>query len=227
VLHRAGDGYVSIDAGRFVAERIPDATFVELPGRDHFPYVPPTDELFDALRTFLALGDARVESSRRLATVLFTDIVGSTERAASLGDAGWKQLLDAHHTEVRSHLARHGGHEVDTAGDGFFATFDGPARAVRCAEAIIEGLGELGLPVRVGVHTGEVEVIGGKTGGIAVAIGSRVAALAGAAEILATQTVKDLTAGSGIRFDDRGAHVLKGVPEAWRLYAVEGDSTIS
>jgi class 3 adenylate cyclase len=155
-----------------------------------------------------------------LATVLFTDIVGSTARAAELGDASWRELVERHHELVRSQLTRYRGREIDTAGDGFFATFDGPARAARCARAIIQGVKPLGIEVRAGVHTGEVEMIAGKTGGMAVVIGSRVGAKAQASEVLASQTVKDLTAGSGLTFEDRGEHELKGVPDRWRLYRV-------
>jgi class 3 adenylate cyclase len=151
---------------------------------------------------------------------LFTDIVGSTERAAELGDRGWKQLLEEHHRRVRGQLARFRGVEVDTAGDGFFATFDGPARAVRCARSLIDAVAALDVEVRAGVHTGEVETIDGKVGGMAVVIGARVGALAGPSEVLVSQTVRDLVAGSGLAFEDAGEHELKGVPERWRLYRV-------
>ncbi len=170
------------------------------------------------------MGGAKGDSSepdRVLATVLFTDIVGSTARAAELGDSRWRQLLQEHHDLVRRQLARHRGSEIDTAGDGFFASFDGPARAIRCACAISEGVRELGIEIRAGLHTGECERIDGKVGGIAVNIGSRVASEAGAGEVLVSSTVKDLVAGSGIRFRDRGVAELKGVPGEWRLYAVE------
>jgi class 3 adenylate cyclase len=156
-----------------------------------------------------------------LATVLFSDIVGSTERALELGDRAWRDLLGRHHEVVRQALQRFRGREVDTAGDGFFATFDGPARAVRCAASMIAALRGIGVPVRIGLHTGECENIGGKATGIAVHIGARVAAAAGPGEVLVSSTVKDLVAGSGLRFDDRGACVLKGLPEAWHLYAVD------
>ena len=157
---------------------------------------------------------------RTLATVLFTDIVDSTATAAELGDRQWQQLVERHHAVVRSLLGRYRGIEVDTAGDGFFATFDGPARAVRCAQAIEEAVRPLGIEVRAGVHTGEVETIGGKAGGIAVAIGARIGARAGASEVWASSTVKDLTAGSGLTFEDTGEHELKGVPDRWRLFRV-------
>jgi class 3 adenylate cyclase len=157
-----------------------------------------------------------------LATVMFTDIVGSTGRAAELGDTAWRQLLDEHNALVRRELARFRGEERDTAGDGFFATFDGPARAIRCAQAIVEGVRSLGLEVRVGVHAGECERIDGKLGGIAVSTGARIGALAGAGEVLVSSTVKDLVAGSGLEFEEHGTHELKGVPGEWRLYAVRG-----
>jgi class 3 adenylate cyclase len=155
-----------------------------------------------------------------LATVLFTDIVGATEKAAALGDAGWRKLVENHHATVRALLARYRGTEIDTAGDGFFASFDGPARAVRCAEAAVDAVRPLGIEIRAGVHTGEVETIAGKVGGIAVAIGARIGAMAAPSEVLVSQTVKDLVAGSGLVFEDRGAHELKGVPGEWHVYAV-------
>ncbi len=157
---------------------------------------------------------------RVLATVLFTDIVGSTEKAAALGDTAWKELLERHHAVVRAMIGRYRGAEIDTTGDGFLATFDGPARGVRCAQAIIEALKPLGLEVRAGLHTGEVETIDGKVGGIAVHVGARVGALAGPSQVLVSQTVKDLVGGSGLTFEDAGEHELKGVPDRWRLYRV-------
>jgi class 3 adenylate cyclase len=159
------------------------------------------------------------EADRVLATVLFTDIVGSTEKMSELGDAGWRELLERHHAVVRSQLTRSRGREVDTAGDGFFAAFDGPARAIRCAKAIVDGVRELGIDVRSGLHTGECELVDGKVTGIAVHTGARVAAHAGAGEVLVSSTVKDLVAGSGLEFEDRGIHELKGIPGEWRLYA--------
>ena len=162
-----------------------------------------------------------VETDRVLATVLFTDIVGSTAKAVELGDAGWRELIGRHHALIRRQLVRYQGKELDTAGDGFFASFDGPARAIRCACAIADGVEELGLEVRAGLHTGECELMNGKVGGIAVHIGARVAAEAGPGEVVVSSTVKDLVAGSGLTFGDRGVHVLKGVPDAWRLFAVE------
>ena len=164
---------------------------------------------------------SRAPVPRVLATVLFTDIVGSTEKAAALGDSRWRNLLDKHHTMIRSNLARFRGHEVKTTGDGILATFDGPARGVRCACAVAEEIRPLGIDVRAGLHTGECEMMGDDVGGIAVHIGARVASLAGAGEVLVSRTVKDLVAGSGLRFADRGSQTLKGVPGEWQMYAVE------
>jgi class 3 adenylate cyclase len=165
--------------------------------------------------------DEEADLDRVLATVLFTDIVGSTEKAAEIGDRPWRELVQAHHATVRALLARYRGREVDTAGDGFFATFDGPVRARRCAKAIVDAVERLGIRIRAGLHTGECEVIDDKIGGLAVSIGSRITALAGASEILASQTVKDLVTGAGLRFEDRGAHELKGIPGEWRLFSLE------
>ena len=208
------------EAGRAVAGLIPDSMFVEVPGEDHFVESGPQDALFEHLRSFLRLEVTPVDRSRRLATTLFTDIVGSTERSAQLGDTAWKELLESHHGIVREELARTEGAEVDTAGDGFFATFEGPAAATMCAVAIARSVRSIGLEIRAGVHTGEVETIDGKVGGLAVTIGSRVSSLAGPSEVLVTSTVKDLVAGSGLAFQDAGEHPLKGVPEPWHLYRV-------
>jgi class 3 adenylate cyclase len=164
--------------------------------------------------------EEEAELDRVLATVLFTDIVGSTEKIAKLGDAGWRSVVESHHATVRALLARYRGTEIDTAGDGFFASFDGPARAVRCAEAAVAAVAPHGIEIRAGVHTGEVETIAGKVGGLAVAIGARVGALARPSEVLVSQTVKDLVAGAGLVFEDRGRHELKGIPGEWRVYAV-------
>jgi class 3 adenylate cyclase len=208
---------------RYLADRIPTARLVELPGRDLIPLVFDRESLFAEFEGFLQ--DVRdgvpEEPDRVLATVLFTDIVGSTAKAAELGDRGWRELLRAHHDRIRRELARFRGREVDTAGDGFLATFDGPARAIRCACAATESVRELGIDIRAGLHTGECELVDGKVGGIAVHIGARVAAEAGSGEVLVSSTVKDLVAGSGLAFVDRGAAELKGVPGEWRLYAVE------
>ena len=215
VLHR---GPVAEPAALEVAEMIPSAEAVRLSGEDYFAiFLSP--EIADEIEAFVEHGRAPVVPETVLATVLFTDIVRSTERARELGDRAWRDLLAKHHTLVRRELARYRGAERDTAGDGFFATFDGPARAIRCAQAIIEGVEGLGLDVRAGVHCGECELHEGKVAGIAVSTGARVAALAQAGEVLVSSTVKDLVAGSGISFDDRGEHELKGVG-AWRLYSV-------
>jgi class 3 adenylate cyclase len=204
-----------------VAERIPGAQVAAIPGKVEVVWIEEPEPFVVAIETFLAsVRQEEAELDRVLATLLFTDIVGSAERAATLGDRTWKELVEHHHSVVRALLARYRGKEVDTAGDGFFASFDGPARAVRCAAAILEAVKPLGLEVRAGVHTGEVETINDKVGGIAVAIGARVGAMAKPSEILVSQTVKDLVAGSGLVFEDRGEHELKGVPGDWRLYAV-------
>jgi len=220
-IARTGDLDFPVAQSRRTAERIVGATFVEIPGREHFPWVGARAAILDEVERFVdTLGDLEAELERALATVVFTDIVASTERAASLGDRRWKQVLEEHHRLVRGQLARFRGVEVDTAGDGFFATFDGPARAVRCASAIVQAVAASGVEVRAGVHTGEVETIDGKVGGMGVVIGARVGALAGASEVLVSQTVKDLVAGSGLTFEDAGDHELKGVPDRWRLYRV-------
>ena len=221
ILHRTDDRFVDVRNGRYIAERIPRARSVELPGADHFAWIGDTERVLAEIKTFLAELGAGVELDRRLATVLFTDIVGSTQKAAELGDRRWRELVAAHHARIRSELARFRGQELDTAGDGFFASFDGPARAIRCACAITEGVRELGIEVRAGLHTGECEVMDGKVGGIAVHIGARVAAEAEPGEVLVSSTVKDLVAGSGIAFRERGIAQLKGVPGEWRLFAVE------
>jgi len=205
-----------------MAEHIPGARYVELPGVDHLPWAGDADALVGEIQEFLTGARAATEPDRLLATVLFTDIVGSTERAAVLGDRRWRELLEQHHVVVRRELNRFRGREIDTTGDGFLATFDGPARAVRCACAIGDSLNGLGISIRAGLHTGELEPMGDKVGGIAVHIGARVAAHAKTGEVLVSNTVKDLVAGSGLRFADRGLQVLKGVPGEWRLYAVEG-----
>jgi class 3 adenylate cyclase len=219
VMHRGGDRDSQREEGRYVADRIADARFVELEGEDHVPFINP-DQIVDEVEEFLTGVRRGPEPDRVLATVLFTDVVGSTERATELGDRRWRELLERHHAVVRRELSRFQGREVETAGDGFLATFDGPARAIRCARAIGGALGQLGLDVRAGLHTGECELLGGKVAGVAVHTGARVAAHAGAGEVLVSQTVKDLVAGSGIDFEDRGVHELKGIPGEWRLYAV-------
>jgi pimeloyl-ACP methyl ester carboxylesterase len=222
LLCRAGDRDVSVEEERWIAGQIPRSTFVELPGDDHLPWLGDTDALLDEVEVFLTGERRRPDPQRWLATVLFTDIVDSTATAAALGDRHWHDLLERHHALVRRELDRFGGEEIDTADDGFFATFDGPARAVRCASAIEEAVGELGLEVRAGVHTGEVELVDGKVGGIAVHIGARVAHEAGAGEVLVSSTVKDLVVGSGLRCREHGRTTLKGVPGEWQLYVVDG-----
>jgi class 3 adenylate cyclase/pimeloyl-ACP methyl ester carboxylesterase len=202
--------------------RVPGAKAVELPPAEFPPWGPNMPAVVAAVREFVAATVAeQAVFERVLATVVFTDIVDSTAVAAKLGDATWRKLIEKHHHVVRSLLARYRGHEVDTAGDGFFATFDGPARAVRCASAIIDAVSPLGLQVRAGVHTGEVETVAGKAGGLAVVIGARIGSLAGPSTVYTSQTVKDLTAGSGITFIDEGERELKGVPDRWRVYRVE------
>jgi pimeloyl-ACP methyl ester carboxylesterase len=221
VIHRTGDRDSRLEEGRYIAERIPGARFVELDGEDHSPFMGP-DQIVDEVEEFLTGVRRGPDVDRVLATVLFTDIVGSTSRAAELGDRKWGSLLEQHHQTVRRELRRFRGHEVDTAGDGFLATFDGPARAVRCALAVRDGLRQLGLQVRAGVHTGEVEAVSDSVRGIAVHIGSRISAAAGPGEVLVSGTVRDLVVGSGLEFEDRGARELKDVPGEWRLYAVAG-----
>ena len=224
ILHRVGDLIEPIDAGRYMAAKMPNARLVELHGDDGIPWIGDSDAVVREIHSFLGEDADRTPSERRLAAILFTDIVGSTERAAHIGDARWKDLLDEHHRRVREQLGRFDGVEVDSAGDGFLATFDGPARAVRCAQAIAGRLRELGLEIRSGVHVGEIEPAGKQIRGIAVHIGARVAALAGPGEVLASSTVRDLVAGSGLVFENRGEHELKGVPDRWHLYRVAPDS---
>ncbi len=217
VLFRAGE-YLR-DATRYLGEGVPGAGVVELPGDDHLPWEGDQDAVLAEIERFLGVADTEAALDRVLATVLFTDVVGSTERAAELGDARWRTLLDEHDAIASRFLERFRGRLVKTTGDGLLATFDGPARAVRCAQAIAAEVLRVGLEVRAGVHTGEVERRGNDVGGIAVHIGARIAALAGAGEVLASRTVTDLVAGSGLTFDDRGEHKLKGVPGTWHLFA--------
>ena len=220
ILHRTGDRDVNIEEGRYMAERIPGARFVELPGDEHVIVAGDVDRLVDEIEEFVTGVRPTPESDRVLTTVLFTDIVGSTDRAVALGDRKWSALLEQHHSLVRGELERYRGREIDTAGDGFLATFDGPARAVQCAGAVRDAVRTLGLEVRAGAHTGEVQLRGASVAGIAVHTGARIAALAGPGEILVSRTVADLTSGSGIVFEPRGEHELKGVPGAWQVYAV-------
>jgi class 3 adenylate cyclase/pimeloyl-ACP methyl ester carboxylesterase len=220
VVHHTNDTLVLPEYGKDVADHIPDAKYVELPGRNTYHFVEPWRESFQAIHQFLTGQQAEVADDRVLATVLFTDIVDSTRRAAEMGDRDWHALLDAHDAVVRAQLCRFRGREVNSTGDGFLAMFDGPQRAIRCAIAIRDAVGALGIEVRAGLHTGECEVRGDDIGGIAVHIGARVSASAGPNEVLVSSTLRDLVIGSGLAFDDRGAHQLKGVPGDWRLLAV-------
>jgi class 3 adenylate cyclase len=221
VLHRSGDRAADVRASRYLAKRLPNARLVELPGDDHFPFFGDQEPVLALTQEFLTGALPAVDPDRMLATVLFTDLVDSTSRAAALGDRRWHRLLEQHQEVVRRQLGRFRGREVKTTGDGFLATFDGPARAIRAADAIRAELAELGLEVRVGLHTGECELLGEDIGGIAVHLAARVLARAGAGEIWCSRTVKDLVAGAGFVFTDRGTHRLKGVLERWQLFAVE------
>ncbi len=220
LLYRLHDSDVNVEEGRYIASRIDDARLVELSGGDHLMWTGDPDAMLDEIEGFLTGVRRGPEPDRVLTTVLFTDVVGSTEMAARLGDRAWRELLERHHGAVRTELARWRGREVDTAGDGFLATFDGPARAIRCAVGARGSVRELGLEIRAGVHTGEVELVGDQVRGIAVHIGARVSALAGAGEVLVSRTVADLVAGSGIELAERGEQELKGVPGPWSLYLV-------
>lgn len=219
VLHRRGDRVVNWRAGRELASQIPDARYVELPGVDHLPWAGDPEAVLGEVEEFLTGTRSVPETDRVLATVMFTDLVGSTERAAEIGDARWRDLLAEHQARVRRAFARFHGHEVKTLGDGFLATFDGPARAIRCAHTIASDVRSLGLEARIGLHTGEVELVRRDIGGIAVHIAARVADLAGAGEVLVSSTTKELVAGSGLRFVERGTRRLKGISDEWRLFA--------
>ncbi len=222
ILHRAGDKLVPVEMGRYLADHIPGAKYVEIPGTDHLVLDQETqDVIADEIEEFITGTHRLLEPDRVLATIMFTDIVRSTERAAELGDARWGEVLNNYYAVLRKELAAFRGHEVNTTGDGLLATFDGPARAMRCARSVREKVHPLGLQVRTGLHTGECELIGGTVGGIAVHIAARVTATAGPDEVMVSSTVKDLVAGSGLQFADHGAHNLKGVPGEWRLFAVE------
>jgi class 3 adenylate cyclase len=220
-LHRRGDRVVNWRAGRELASQIPGARYVELPGIDHLPFAGDADAVLGEIEEFLTGARSVPEPDRVLATVMFTDIVGSTERAAELGDARWRELLASHQRVIEEQLARFRGRQVKTLGDGMLATFDGPARAIQCGLGIANAMDPLGLQVRIGLHSGEVEVMGDDVGGIAVHIAARVGALASAGEVLVSSTVKDLVAGSGITFEDRGTKELKGIPDEWRLFAAD------
>ncbi len=222
VVHRTDDVTINIEGGRYLAKTIPGARLVELPGTDHLPFVGDNaSEILDAVEEFLTGSKQSVAPDRVLATVLFTDIVGSTEKAVSVGDQRWRDVLDRHNAAIRRNIGRFRGRETNTTGDGFLIAFDGPARAVRCASAIVDDMRSVGIEIRAGLHTGECEEIDDNIGGIAVHIGARVAALAAPGQVLVSSTVKDLVAGSGLRFVDQGGHSLKGVPGEWRLYALE------
>jgi class 3 adenylate cyclase len=223
ILHRTGDRVVKTGEARYVAEQIAEAKLILLDGDDHLPWVGDQDSILDEIEEHVTGIRRGPRSDRVLSTVLFTDIVASTETAGRLGDRRWRDLLEEHHALVRRELVRFRGREVDTAGDGFLATFDGPARAIHCALSILEEVRTLGLELRAGVHTGECEIVGHGVRGIAVHIGARVSSKAGPGEIFVSSTVKDLVAGSGLRFEDRGLHQLKGIPDEWRLYAVSGN----
>ena len=224
LLHRRGDRAVNYQASKWMADQIPGAKYVELDGIDHAIFAGDIDALLDEVEEFLTGVRRTIEVDRVLATVMFTDIVDSTQRASAHGRQAWRALLDAQNDVLRRELARSRGREIKTLGDGMLATFDGPARAIRCARAMTEAVRPLGIEIRVGLHTGEVELVGDDVAGIAVHIAARVGALAGAGEVLVSGTVKDLVAGSGIGFADRGEHVLKGIPDQWRIFAVDADS---
>jgi pimeloyl-ACP methyl ester carboxylesterase len=220
VIHRRYDRLVNVRQGRWLAEHLPNAKLVELPGNDHIPYYENPEKTLGEVQEFLTGTRYAPEPQRTLATVLFTDIVDSTRTAAELGDQGWREVLEGHHSAVTDALGRFDGREVKSMGDGFLATFDGPGRAINCARAILDSGEPLGIRVRAGLHTGECEVMGDDIGGMAVNIAARVSALAGPGEVLVSRTVKDLVVGSGIEFEDRGDHTLKGVPDTWHLHAV-------
>jgi class 3 adenylate cyclase len=227
VLHTPDDPVVRYEQARWLAEQIPGARLVDLKGRDHVPWFDVADQVVTEIRDFLTGFREAPEPENVLATVLFTDIVGSTDRARELGDTQWSALLEQHHATVRAVLAQYRGREIDTTGDGFLAAFDGPARGIRCAQAILGALEGIGIQARSGLHTGEVEMVGDSLAGIAVHIGARVAGAAGPGEVLVSSTVRDLVAGSGIEFEDRGLHELKGLDEPRRLYAVRNGATPS
>ncbi len=224
VIHRRDNQLVPLELGRETAELIPNARFLEVPGTNAYGWDDPDGPANDAIEEFLTGRPLRRRSDRVLATVLFTDICGSTDKASEVGDRAWRAMLDQHNTLIREQLGRWRGREIKTLGDGFVATFDGPARAVRCAHAIVEAVRGLGLEVRAGLHTGEVELLEADVGGIAVHIGARVNAVADAGEVLVSSTVKELVVGSDLRFTDRGPHDLRGVPGEWRLFSLEPTS---
>jgi class 3 adenylate cyclase len=225
VIQRSGDLAVRAENSRYLADHIHGAKYVELPGNDHLPYAGDAEAILNEVQEFVTGVRPVVETNRMLATVLFTDIVASTARAAEMGDRRWRELLEDYHAVVRRELIRYRGHEIETAGDGVLATFDGPTRAIRCAASICEAVKPLGVQIRAGLHTGEVETMGEKVGGIAVHIAARVVGKAGPDEVVVSSTVKDLVAGSGIPFADHGVHTMKGIPGKWRLYSVVHEVT--
>jgi class 3 adenylate cyclase len=218
-MHCTGDRCLRVEGSRYIAERIRGAKLLEFPSDDHLPWTSDAEAVLSEIEEFVTGNKHVEEPDRVLATVMFADIVGSTERAASIGDRAWTGELQQFYGLARRQLERFRGREIDTAGDGYFATFDGPARAVRCAQTIAKEVSHMGLTIRAGLHTGEVEMMGDKVGGIAVHIGARVASHAGPGEVVVSNTVKDLVAGSGLQFQDRGVRPLKGVPGEWRLFA--------
>jgi class 3 adenylate cyclase len=221
VLHRVDDPMISVAHGRYLAANLPRAKYKEFPGSDHTMFVGDAESIALEIEEFVTGARSARHANRVLATVLFTDIVGSTDQAVRLGDEAWTELLRQHHVIISRELDRHRGRRVNPTGDGVFATFDGPARAIRCAQAIVDAVRLLGMQVRAGLHTGEVELHGDDVGGLAVHIGQRVSALAAPGEVIVSRTVTDLVAGSGLEFVDRGEHELKGVPGRWQLYAVK------
>ncbi len=225
VLHREGDRATPVEGGRYLAEHIPGARLVELPGEDHFPWVGDVEAVVGEVQEFLTGERSTGDHDRVLATVLFVDVAGSTEALARLGDARFSEILARYQALASAEIRRFGGRLVDTAGDGVFATFDGPARAIRCACAVRDGVASLGIAVRAGIHTGECQILGERVTGIAVHLGARVAAEAAANEVLVSSTVRDLVAGSGLCFEERGVRALKGVPDEWRLYAASGPAS--
>lgn len=220
LLYRVGDRDVRVEEGRFIAERIAGSKLVEFPGSDHWFWAGDLDPMLQEIEEFVTGERTVAGSERTLATILFTDLVASTERVAEIGDRSWADLLDRHHRLVRSELRRWRGREIDTAGDGFLALFEGPGRAIACAKSLTEAVGRLGIEMRCGVHSGEVEVVGDNVAGLAIHIGARIAAMAGPSEVLVSRTVKDLVGGSGVEFESRGSHRLKGVPEEWEIFLV-------
>jgi class 3 adenylate cyclase len=222
LVHGTGDRTIHVEASRYMQQRIPGARLLEINSEDHLPFWDYPDQTLSAVEEFLTGKRTATVSDRVVCTIMFTDIVNSTRRASDLGDRRWRDLLEQHHKAIRQELSVYRGREIGTAGDGFYAGFDGPARAIACGKRLVEAVIELGLSIRVGIHTGECEIKDGETTGLAIHIGARVSALAPADTVLVSQTVKELVAGSGIEFEDFGMHMLKGVQDSWHLYAVKG-----